>query len=61
MDEWLAILVSIPLILAFTGYEEAVMLGFNALEAMPDYYNTAVGVLFAASFSTQSVTKMFKK
>ena len=35
-DEWLTILVSIPLILAFTGYEDVVMRGFNALEAMPD-------------------------
>ena len=60
-DEWLTILVSIPLILAFTGYEDVVMRGFNALEAMPDYYKTAVGVVFAASFGIQSVTKMFKK
>ena len=60
-DEWLTILVSIPVILAFTGYEDVVMRGFNALEAMPDYYKTAVGVVFAASFGIQSVTKMFKK
>ena len=60
-DEWLTILVSIPLILAFTGYEDVVMRGFTALEAMPDYYKTAVGVVFAASFGIQSVTKMFKK
>ena len=60
-DEWLTILVSIPLILAFTGYEDVVQRGFEALEAMPDYYKTAVGVVFAASFGIQSVTKMFKK
>lgn len=60
-DEWLTILVSIPLILALTGYEDVVMRGFNALEAMTDYYKTAVGVVFAASFGIQSVTKMFKK
>jgi hypothetical protein len=35
--------------------------GFTALETMPDYYKTAVGVVFAASFGIQSVTKMFKK
>ena len=35
--------------------------GFTALEAMPDYYKTAVCVVFAASFGIQSVTKMFKK
>ena len=60
-DEWLTILVSIPLILAFTGYEDVVQRGFEALEAMPDYYKTAVGVVFAASFGIQSVTQMFKK
>ena len=60
-DEWLTILVSIPLILAFTGYEDVVARGFDALNAMPDYYKTAVGVVFAASFGIQSVTKMFKK
>jgi hypothetical protein len=48
-------------ILAFTGYENVVMRGFNALEAMPDYYKTAVGVVFAASFGIQSVTNIFKK
>ena len=60
-DEWLTILVSIPLILAFTGYEDVVQRGFEALEEMPSYYKTAVGVVFAASFGVQSVTKMFKK
>ena len=60
-DEWLTILVSIPLILAFTGYEDVVQRGFEALDTMPDYYKTAVGVVFAASFGIQSVTKMFKK
>ena len=60
-DEWLTALISIPLILAFTGYEDVVMRGFEALDAMPDYYKTAVGVVFAASFGIQSVTKMFKK
>lgn len=60
-DEWLTILVSIPLILAFTGHEDVVQRGFEALESMPDYYKTAVGVVFAASFGLQSVTKLMKK
>lgn len=60
-DEWLTILVSIPLILAFAGYEDIVHRGFEALEAMPDFYKTAVGVVFAASFGLQSVTKLMKK
>lgn len=60
-DEWLTILVSIPLLLAFTGHEDIVQRGFQALEAMPDFYKTAVGVVFAASFGVQQLTKMFKK
>ena len=60
-DEWLTILVSIPLILAFTGHEEVVMRGFTALEAMPDFYKTAVGVVFAASFGIQSIKNMMNK
>ena len=54
-------IVSIPLILAFVGYEDVVMRGFVALEAMPDFYKTAVGVVFAASFGVKAMTKMFKK
>lgn len=60
-DEWLTILVSIPLVLAFTGHTEIVERGFTALEAMPSFYQTAVGVVFAASFGVQQLTKMFKK
>ena len=60
-DEWLTILVSIPLVLAFTGHEEVVMKGFTALEAMPDFYKTAVGVVFAASFGIQYIKNMMKK
>ena len=60
-DEWLTILVSIPLVLAFTGHEDIVMKGFTALEAMPDFYKTAVGVVFAASFGIQSIKNMMKR
>ena len=60
-DEYLTILVSIPLILAFVGYEDVVMRGFTALEAMPDFYKTAVGVVFAASFGVKAMTKMFHR
>ena len=60
-DEWLTILVSIPLVLAFTGNEDVVMKGFAALEQMPDFYKTAVGVVFAASFGIQSIKNMMKR
>ena len=60
-DEWLTILVSVPLVLAFTGHEDVVKRGFDALEAMPSFYKSAVAVVFAASFGVQQMTKMFKK
>lgn len=60
-DEYLTILVSIPLVLAFIGYDDVVTSGFAALEACPDYYKTALGVVFAASFGVQKLTKMFDK
>ena len=60
-DEWLTVLVSIPLILAFTGHEDIVQRGFDAFQSIPDFYKTAVGVVFAASFGVQQLTKMFKK
>ena len=60
-DEWLTILVSIPLILAFTGYTDAVTEGFAALESMPDFYKQAIAVVFAASFGIQKLTQMLSK
>lgn len=60
-DEWLTVLVSIPLILAFTGNDDVVTRGFAALETMPSWYQTSVGVVFAASFGVQKLTQMFKK
>lgn len=59
-DEWLTILVSVPLILAFTGQTQLVTEGFAALDAMPSYYQSMVGVVFAASFGVQKLTQLFK-
>ena len=62
-DEWLTILFSIPLILAFCGDwgRQIVAEGFAALEAMPDYYQYTVGVIVSASFAVRSATKFFGK
>ena len=62
-DEWLTVLFSIPLILAFCGDwgREIVSNGFAALEAMPDYYQYTLGVIVSASFAVRSATKFFKK
>lgn len=62
-DEWLTILFSIPLILAFCGDwgRNIVAEGFAALEAMPDYYQYTLGVIVSASFAVRSATKFFGK
>ena len=61
-DEWLTILFSIPLILAFVpGMEEVVANGFAQLNAMPEWYQYSLGVIVAASFGVRSATKFFGK
>ena len=61
-DEWLVILFSVPLILAFIpGMEGVVENGFNQLEAMPTWYQYSLGVIVAASFGVRSATKFFGK
>ena len=61
-DEWLVILFSIPLILAFIpGMEEVVANGFSQLEAMPQWFQYSIGVIVAASFGVRSATKFFGK
>ena len=62
-DEWLTILFSIPLILAFTGEWGRIIVaeGFAALEVMPDWYQYTLGVIVAASFGVRSANKFFGK
>ena len=62
-DEWLTILFSIPLILAFCGEwgRQIISEGFAALEAMPEYYQYTLGVIVSASFATRSAAKFFGK
>ena len=53
-DEWLTILLSIPLVLAF--YPPAiphVMAGFEALAAMPLWYQSAMGLMIGSAFGYQ--------
>ena len=61
-DEWLTILFSIPLILAFIpGMETVVQNGFDQLNRMPQWYQYSLGVIVAASFGVRSATKFFGK
>jgi len=59
-DEWLTILISIPMIMAFIpGMREVVDDGFNVLESCPEWYQYLIGVVFAASFGIKKVTDIF--
>ena len=62
-DEWLTILFSVPLILAFCGEwgRQIVTDGFTALNAMPEYYRYTLGIIVSASFGTRAATKFFGK
>ena len=61
-DEWLVILFSVPLILAFIpGMEGVVARGFEQLQAMPQWYQYSLGVIVAASFGVRSATIFFGK
>ena len=61
-DEWLVILFSVPLILAFIpGMDGVVANGFAQLAAMPQWYQYSLGIIVAASFGVRSATKFFGK
>ena len=60
-DEWLTLLVSIPLIGAFIpDFVPVIRDGFAVLETMPDYYKAMLGAVFAASFGIRAMTKWGK-
>jgi hypothetical protein len=60
-DEYLVILFSIPLILAFIpSTVPFVMQGFAALEQMPDWYKYSLSVIVGASFGVRSVIGIMK-
>ena len=62
-DEWLVLLFSIPLILAFCGEwgRQIVSDGFAALSTMPECYQYSLGVIVASSFAIRGATRFFKK
>jgi|TARA_R110000764_G_scaffold60110_2_gene129283 hypothetical protein len=62
-DEWITLLFSIPLILAFCGDwgNDIVQRGFAALETMPVWYQYSLGGIVSASIGMRSVSKFFGK
>ena len=61
-DEWLCLLFSIPMILAFVpGMDGIVEKGFQQLELMPEWYQYSLGCIVAASFGIRGATRLFKR
>ena len=61
-DEWLTILFSIPLILAFIpGMEEVVKNGFDRLNELPDWYQYLVFLVCSAALGIKGLDKFRKK
>jgi len=61
-DEWLTLLVSIPLIMAFIPtLVPFVVQGFEALDKTPEWYRYLVMVVFAASFGIKSAKDFLSK
>ncbi len=60
-DEWLTVLFSIPLVLAFfPSAVPYVVKGFEALSLMPDWYQYTLSVIVAASFGVRSAVGIMK-
>ena len=56
-DEWVTILVSIPLVLCFIpGGQVYVTSGFEALKGTPEWYQYAVLAVFAAALGFRKLT-----
>lgn len=49
-DEYVLILWSVPVVMAFLGFEEQVFQGFEALAAMPEWYSYTLVTIALASF-----------
>ena len=61
-DEWITLLFSVPLVLAFlpcAWAEDVVANGFAALESMPQWYQISLGGIVSASIGLRSVSKFF--
>ena len=62
-DELYAVIFALPLVLAFAGDwgREIVQNGVTALDACPDWYKAALGIILSATFASRQATKFFRK
>jgi len=57
-DEFLTIIISIPLVLSFfPNYAHFVTQGFVALSEVPSWYQAAVGTMIGSAFGVRQFTK----
>lgn len=60
-DEFWTIILSIPMILCFIpGFEGYVVMGFAALENVPDWYQYAVGIAISSAFGVRKFADFMK-
>lgn len=60
-DEWLTLLFSVPLVMAFVPSAVPYVIdGFKALEQMPEWYRVYLGVIMAASFGFRQLVNLKK-
>lgn len=60
-DEYLTVLISIPLIACFIpGGAQWVVEGFDALQGTPDWYPSLLMVVFGATFGRKELPKVLK-
>jgi hypothetical protein len=61
-DEWLTILFSIPLVLSFVpSAVPYVREGFAVLATMPEWYQTGLSIIIAASFGVRGAIGIMNK
>lgn len=61
-DEWITILVSVPVIMCFIpATQDVVLRGFEILEELPEWFQLTIGVVVAASFGFRKVADVIGK
>lgn len=60
-DEYLVVLITVPLILSFIpGMEQVTQEGWDQLDKAPEWYRVLVGGAFAAVFGLRGLAKFWK-
>lgn len=60
-DEWFTVVLTVPLILAFLGFDGTIKRGFTALDSAPDWYFYALMAAIAASFGLREIVTKFAR